>query len=95
MFKSRRFQWKINIPKIKMNRLAARRRARPEEQPSYVESLRQKCRFLEAELTDSKKDLRDARQSVVYYREQCEQLRSENESLRRHSSIPARGRPRP
>ena len=73
-----------------MNRPAARRR-----EETRLESLRQQCRFLEAQLTDSKKDLRDARQSVMYYREQCEQLRSENESLRRHSSIPARGRPRP
>ena len=74
-----------------MNRPAARRTGIE----ARLESLRQQCRFLEAQLTDSKKDLRDARQSVMYYREQCEQLRSENESLRRHSSIPARGRPRP
>ena len=38
---------------------------------------------LRAQLDEARRDLRDARQSVTYYREQCQQLRSENDEYRR------------
>ena len=50
---------------------------------------------LKAQLDAARKDLKEARQSVTYYREQCEQFRSENQYLRKLSAQTPRQNPGP